>query len=61
MIQVDPTNLNGIELLISKSGAMQKSNRDFDEEIYEDLAADNFVEASPLEFNLYLKGLTGPK
>lgn len=61
IIQVDPTSLKGVELLVSKNGAMQKNKRDFDEDIYEDLAADNFMEASPLEFNLYLKGLTGIK
>ncbi|MDN5211471.1 hypothetical protein QQ020_05395 [Fulvivirgaceae bacterium BMA12] len=61
IVQVDPTSLKGVELLISKNGGMQKNKRDFDEDIYEDLAADNFVDASPLEFNLYLKGLTGIK
>ncbi len=61
IIQVDPTSLKGVELLVSKNGAMQKNKRDFDDDIYEDLAADNFMEASPLEFNLYLKGLTGIK
>lgn len=57
MIQLDPADLCGLELLISKNGAVQKTKRDFDEEIFEDLAADNFTKASPLEFNLYLKGL----
>jgi hypothetical protein len=32
---------------------------EFDPEIFEDLKADGFVEASPLEFNLYLSGLAG--
>ena len=59
MIQVDPESLNGVELLVSRNGAMQKTERNFDEDIFEDLAADDFSQASPLEFNLYLKGLSG--
>lgn len=59
MIQLDPESSSGVELLISKNGAIQKTERDFDADILEDLAADNFIEASPLEFNLYLQGLVG--
>lgn len=61
MLQIDPVNLQGIEMLISNEGGSRKTQRQFDEEIYEDLEADEFQEASALEFNLYLKGLAKPK
>ena len=57
IIQLDPIHLSGVELLIATNGAIKKSNREFDEEIYDDLAEDGFVETGQLEFNLYLKGL----
>lgn len=59
LVQVNPYEYTGIELLISKEGQIQKTEREFDEEIFEDLEADGFEPSSPLEFNLYLKGLKG--
>ena len=44
--------------MVADSGQIKKNNRQFDEEIYEDLKEDEFVEASPMEFNLYLSGIT---
>ncbi|MDN5199836.1 hypothetical protein QQ008_00640 [Fulvivirgaceae bacterium BMA10] len=57
LVRVDPVTFDGLELIVHKNGEIQKTERTFDEEIYEDLDADEFEEASPLEFNLYLKGL----
>ncbi len=57
MLQIDPNSLNGIELLISNEGNLRKTERQFDDEIFDDLEADEFNTANPLEFNLYLKGL----
>lgn len=57
LVQVNPYEFTGTELLISKEGHTQKTEREFDEEIFEDLEADGFEPSSPLEFNLYLKGL----
>ena len=51
------TDDTGLELLIGPGGEIQKTARIFDEEIFEDLAADQFKEAGALEFNLYLKNL----
>ncbi len=59
LVQVNPESFRGIELIVHANGKIEKTKREFDAEIFEDLAADDFVAASPLEFNLYLKGLVG--
>ncbi len=57
LIQINPESLHGIELLVDNQGNVQKTKRAFDSEIYDDLKEDAFEQSSPLEFNLYLKGL----
>ncbi|MBL3658691.1 MULTISPECIES: hypothetical protein [Fulvivirga] len=57
LVQVNPVTYKGMELTIHKNGEIEKRKMEFDEEIYDDLAADEFQESSSLEFNLYLKGL----
>ncbi|MBL6449482.1 hypothetical protein JMN32_24430 [Fulvivirga sp. 29W222] len=57
IVQVNPVNFNGIELTIHKNGEIEKRKMTFDQDIYEDLNVDGFIESSSLEFNLYLKGL----
>ena len=57
LVQVDPETFKGLELVIDEEGRVVKTERDLDEEIYDDLAEDGFEESSALEFNLYLKGV----
>jgi hypothetical protein len=57
LLQVDPIHFEGIELIKFKDGRIEKTKRKLDEEIFEDLAEDGFTASSPLEFNIYLKGL----
>jgi hypothetical protein len=57
LVQVNPESFRGTELIIHSTGEIEKTKRVFDPDIFEDLAADEFKEGSPLEFNLYLKGL----
>ncbi|TRX62062.1 hypothetical protein FNH22_01715 [Fulvivirga sp. M361] len=57
LVQVNPANFSGMELTINNNGTVEKRKMRFDEEIFEDLEEDGFEPASPLEFNLYLKGL----
>ena len=57
LVQVNPYEFTGLELLVSKDGAMRKTEREFEEDIFEDLQADGFSPASAMEFNLYLQGL----
>jgi len=57
LVQIDPESLKGVELIVRPGEKPEKTKRSFDADIFEDLAADEFVNCSPLEFNLYLKGL----
>ncbi|WP_186756467.1 MULTISPECIES: hypothetical protein [Echinicola] len=57
LVQVNPQDFTGIELIIHPDGKIEKTTMEFDEEIYDDLEVDEFESCSPLEFNLYLKGL----
>lgn len=59
LVQVNPATYQGLELIIHPSGKVEKTKMQYDDEIFEDLAADEFEPASALEFNLHLKGLTG--
>lgn len=58
LVRIDPQTFEGLELIILKSGEVQQTERAFDETIYEDLEFDEFTAGNPLEFNLYLKGLS---
>lgn len=55
LVKVDPDTLSGIELIIHPDGKVEKTELEFDEEIFEDLEVDEFTPSSPLEFELYLK------
>lgn len=57
LVQVNPEDFTGVELIIHPSGKIEKTIMEFDDEIYDDLEVDEFEPCSPLEFNLYLKGL----
>lgn len=57
LVQVNPETFSGIELVIHPTGKVEKTKMCFDQEIFDDLAHDNFSEANALEFHLYLKGL----
>ncbi len=57
LVQLNPKTFEGLELIVHPDQTIEKTPRQFDEEIYDDLAADEFIQASPIEFNLYLKGI----
>lgn len=57
LVKVNPFQLKGTEITIPRNGRPEIRELTFDDQIFEDLAADGFTEASPLEFNLYLSGL----
>lgn len=57
LVRVNPIHFTGTEITIHKSGGPELREMNFDEEIFEDLKADGFTDASPLEFNLYFSGL----
>ncbi len=59
LVRVDPIHLKGTELVISPTGHVDRRELILDEAIYDDLGADEFKEASPMEFHLYFSGLAG--
>jgi hypothetical protein len=54
LVMVNPTDFTGIELIVHPDGTIEKTDIQADEEIFEDLAADEFQPCSPLEFQLTL-------
>ncbi len=56
-VKVNPIQLNGTELTIPREGDPEVRDLEFDEHIFEDLAADGFQEVNAMEFNLYQAGL----
>lgn len=59
IVQLNPKTFSGLEMTISKDKSIDTREMQFDSEIYEDLSEDGFAPSSPLEFNLYLKGISG--
>ena len=59
LVRVNPLQWKGTELIVHPDGKVDRRDLEFDEAIFDDLAADAFTEASPLEFQLYLTGLAG--
>lgn len=54
LVQVNPDDLSGIELIVHPDEKIEKTIMEFDEEIFEDLAEDEFKPCGALEFQLYL-------
>lgn len=61
LVRVNPILFTGTEITVSVDQPMETRNMEFDESIFEDLAADGFTACNPLEFNLYLTGLADGK
>jgi hypothetical protein len=55
LVSVNPIDFSGTELIIHPDGKVEKTEIQFDEDIYSDLGEDEFKEGSPLEFQLYMK------
>jgi hypothetical protein len=58
LVKVNPIQLKATEITVYKGDHdPELREMDIDPEIFDDLKADGFIEASALEFNLYLSGL----
>ena len=57
LVKVNPVRLRVTEITVYKDHEPELREVDVDPDIFDDLKADGFSEASPLEFNLYLSGL----
>jgi hypothetical protein len=54
LVQVNPDDFSGIELIVHPDGKIEKTDLQFDEEIFEDLEEDEFKSCGALEFQLQL-------
>ncbi len=54
LVQVNPDDFSGIELIVHPDGEIEKTIMMFDEEIFEDLSEDEFQPCGSLEFQLLL-------
>lgn len=59
LVRVNPVHLKGTELTVHPNGTVDRRDLEFDAEIFDDLAADEFKESSAMEFQLYFSGLAG--
>ena len=57
LVRIDPTDYSGTELIKHPDGRLEKTEMEYNEEVLEDLAEDDFEETGPMEFNLFLNGL----
>ncbi len=57
IVKVNPIHLKGTEIIVLQKGGIERRELEFDTDIFDDLKADGFEEASSLEFNLYDSGL----
>lgn len=55
LVAVNPIDFTGTELIVHPGDKIEKTDIQFDEDIYEDLTVDEFKESSALEFQLYMK------
>lgn len=54
LVMVNATDFTGIELIVHPDGKIEKTEMEFDAEIFEDLEADEFKPCGALEFQLRL-------
>jgi hypothetical protein len=57
LVRLNPIQLKGMEITLSQNSQPEVRELEFDQDIFDDLKADGFTDASPLEFNLYFSGL----
>jgi hypothetical protein len=57
LVKINPLNFLVTEITLYKGRDPELREVEADADIFDDLSADGFTEASPLEFNLYLSGL----
>lgn len=57
LLRINPVSLSALRLTLIPGKQAQLHQMDFEETVWEDLNEQGFVEANPLEFNLYYSGL----
>ncbi len=59
LVRVNPITFLGTEISVGADEAVEIREMEFDDQIFDDLKADEFKETSAIEFNLYFSGLAG--
>lgn len=54
LVQVNPGTFTGIELIVHPDGKIEKTEMEFDADIFDDLAEDEFIDCNALEFQMHL-------
>ena len=54
LVKVEPETFTGTELIVHPDGEIEKTEMVFDEEIFDDLAEDEFIHCNVLEFQMHL-------
>lgn len=57
LVKLNPIQWRVTEITVYKDQDPELRELEADADIFDDLKSDGFIEASPLEFNLYLSGL----
>lgn len=57
LVKLNPLQWKATEITVYKDQEPELRELEVDADIFDDLKSDGFIEASPLEFNLYLSGL----
>lgn len=57
LVKVNPIHYTGVEIFVDIKGATEIRNMEFDEQIFDDLKEDGFLEVNAIEFNIYFSGL----
>jgi hypothetical protein len=57
LVKINPLRLKAAEITVYPNREPEIRELEVDADIFDDLKADGFAEASPMEFNLYLSGL----
>ena len=58
LLRVNPIQFTGAEITISPTGETNMQEFELDEDFEIDLTKNGYLSAGPLEFNLYLNGLS---
>ncbi|PZX56026.1 hypothetical protein LV84_02391 [Algoriphagus ratkowskyi] len=58
LVQVNTDTFKGVELIVHPDGKIEKTEIEFDEDIFDDLAADEFMQCNVLEFQMHMAKAT---
>jgi len=58
LVRVNPIHYTATEITVSSTGEKELREFELNEEFESELAAEGYKPAGPMEFNLYLSGLT---